>query len=79
MIDITVTWREKAACRGSDPDLFYPVNEDEADEAIAICMVCSVQEPCLEYALAARERYGVWGGTTEKDRRRIWRKRRRSA
>jgi WhiB family redox-sensing transcriptional regulator len=79
MIDTTVTWRERAACRGSDPDIFYPVNEDEADEAIAICMVCPVREPCLEYALTARERYGVWGATTEKDRRRIWRKRRRSA
>jgi len=79
MIDITVNWRERAACRGSDPDLFYPINEDEADEAIAICNACPVREPCLEYALAARERYGVWGGTTEKDRRRIWRKRRRSA
>lgn len=79
MIDTTVNWRERAACRGSDPDIFYPVNEDEGDEAIAICMACAVREPCLEYALAARERYGVWGGTTEKDRRRIWRKRRRSA
>ena len=79
MIDTTVSWRDKAACRGSDPDIFYPVNEDDADEAIAICMACPVREPCLEYALVARERYGVWGGTTEKDRRRIWRKRRRSA
>jgi WhiB family transcriptional regulator, redox-sensing transcriptional regulator len=73
------TWRQHAACRGVDPEVFYPVNEDEADVAKAICNVCSVRQTCLEYALTNREREGVWGGATERERRRIQRQRRRTA
>jgi WhiB family redox-sensing transcriptional regulator len=75
----TPLWREKAACRGVDPDIFYPVSEEEAEEAKAICSTCSVRENCLEWALTHREHEGVWGGATEKERRRIIRRRRRSA
>ncbi len=75
----TQTWREKAACRGIDPDVFYPVSEEEADEPKAICAACPVREMCLEHALVSRERDGVWGGCTERDRRRIVRQRRKSA
>jgi WhiB family redox-sensing transcriptional regulator len=73
------TWRQLAACRGVEPDVFYPTSEDEADAAKAVCAVCPVRQPCLEYALASRERDGVWGGATEKERRRILRQRRKSA
>jgi WhiB family redox-sensing transcriptional regulator len=75
------SWRNQAACRGVDPDIFYPVTEDESDavEAKAICGGCPVREPCAEYALSAREKMGVWGGLTERDRRRIIRHRRKSA
>ena len=75
------TWRKQAACRGLDVEAFYPVSEDEADaaEAKAICDVCPVRQACLEHALAHREREGVWGGTTERERRRIVRQRRKSA
>jgi WhiB family redox-sensing transcriptional regulator len=72
-------WRQKAACRGVDPDIFYPVSEEEAEEARAICRACPVLESCLEWALTNRERDGVWGGATERERRRIIRQRRRSA
>lgn len=72
-------WRQRAACRGVDPDIFYPVSDDEAEEARAICRSCPVTESCLEWALAHRERDGVWGGATERERRRIIRQRRRSA
>lgn len=75
----TLVWRQRAACRGVDPDIFYPVSEEEAVEAKAICDQCSVREACLEYALSNREREGVWGGATERERRRIVRQRRRSA
>lgn len=75
----TLAWRERAACRGVDPDIFYPVSEEDAEEAKAICRSCSVREACLEYALSRRERDGVWGGATERDRRRILRQRRKSA
>lgn len=72
-------WRDRAACRGVDPEIFYPVTDEEADPAKAVCGECSVANACLEYALTAREREGVWGGATERERRRIIRQRRRSA
>jgi WhiB family redox-sensing transcriptional regulator len=75
------SWRQMARCRGVDPEVFYPVSDDEeaADEARAICALCPVREPCLEYALTVREKEGVWGGTTERERRRILRRRRKTA
>lgn len=76
---MNVSWRQRAACRGVDPDVFYPVSDEEAEEAKAICRVCPVRESCLEYALANRERDGVWGGATERERRRLIRQRRKSA
>jgi len=74
-----LTWRKRAACQGVDPDVFYPVSEEDADTAKAVCAQCPVREACLEYALAYRERDGVWGGATERERRRIVRQRRKTA
>lgn len=79
MSTITTSWRDRAACRGLDPEIFYPVSDEDADEAKSICAVCPVREACLEYALANRERDGVWGGATERERRRLIRQRRKSA
>lgn len=76
---MNLAWRQRAACRGVDPDIFYPVSDDEAEAAKAICAQCTVREACLEYALANRERDGVWGGATERERRRIVRQRRKTA
>jgi WhiB family transcriptional regulator, redox-sensing transcriptional regulator len=75
----SLAWRQRASCRGVDPDIFYPISEEEADEAKAICAACTVCETCLEYALTNRERDGVWGGATERERRRMIRQRRRTA
>lgn len=72
-------WRKHGECNGLDPDLFYPATEEDAEEAKEICNRCSVRESCLEFALARREKDGVWGGATERDRRRIIRQRRQSA
>jgi len=55
------------------------VSDDDTEEAKAICSSCAVRQPCLEYSLAAREREGVWGGLSERERRRIVRQRRKSA
>lgn len=74
-----LTWRDHAACRGLDPEIFYPVSDEEADQAKAVCSACAVRQSCLEHALGSRERDGVWGGATEKERRRIIRQRRRTA
>ena len=79
MTTITTSWRDRAACRGIDPEIFYPVSDEDAAEAKSICAVCPVREACLEYALANRERDGVWGGATERERRRMIRQRRKSA
>lgn len=78
---MSASWRRRAACRGIDAEVFYPDTEDEVDAAAAkaICTQCPVREACLEHALAHREREGVWGGTTERERRRIVRQRRKSA
>lgn len=76
---MNLSWRQRAACRGVDPDVFYPSSDEEAEEAKAVCRVCPVRESCLEYAIINRERDGVWGGATERERRRIIRQRRKSA
>ena len=73
------TWRNLARCRGVDPETFHPVNDDDADEAKSICALCAVREPCLEYALTTREKDGVWGGLTARERRRVIRQRRKTA
>ena len=75
----TQAWRSQALCRGLDPEIFYPASDEEADEAKSVCSGCPVRIACLEYALAARERDGIWGGCTERERRRIIRQRRKSA
>lgn len=74
-------WRSKAACKGLEPEIFYPSSEDEDDAlpAKAVCGECVVREACLEHALAIREKDGIWGGATERERRRIIRQRRRTA
>jgi WhiB family transcriptional regulator, redox-sensing transcriptional regulator len=74
-----LTWRQHAACRGLEPEVFYPVTDEQTEEAKAVCRECPVREPCLEYALTNRERDGVWGGATERERRRMIRQRRKSA
>jgi WhiB family redox-sensing transcriptional regulator len=75
------SWRSQGRCRGIDPAVFYPLVEDEAAalEAKAICATCPVRTPCLEHALTLREKFGVWGGLTERERRRALRQRRRTA
>ena len=70
------SWRQRAACRGVNPDVFYPASDEDAEPAKAICNACPVRQACLEHALATRERDGIWGGATERERRRIIRQRR---
>ena len=74
-------WRLKGSCIGSDPRTFYPPPEDDslAEQAKAICGMCPVIVQCREFALSTREKHGVWGGLTERERRRVLRQRRKSA
>ncbi len=77
---MTNSWRDQAACRGLDPEVFYPQeDDDDAEVAKEVCGLCTVRTSCLEHALSSREKEGVWGGATERERRRIIRQRRRTA
>lgn len=68
-------WVSLAACRDADPGLFFAEgNGDGTAVALRICAGCPVSDECLEWALAARAAFGVWGGTTEQDRRRLQRR-----
>lgn len=62
-------WQTLAACRGMDPNLFYPERGVNATPAKAVCEACPVTQECLSYGLM--EGVGIWGGTSEKQRRRI--------
>jgi len=69
-----VNWREEAACRNADPDLFFPIGTARAAlrqvaEAKRICRGCPARAPCLAWALDNGVGSGVWGGTTEEERR----------
>ena len=74
-------WRLIGLCKGSSTVVFYPPSDDDslAEEAKTICSMCTVRKPCLEFALTTREKHGVWGGLTDRERRRVLRQRRRSA
>lgn len=67
-------WMVFGACREADADLFFPSTKDQTQAALAICATCPVQQDCLQYALDARERFGVWGGRTEKQRKSLLRR-----
>jgi WhiB family redox-sensing transcriptional regulator len=69
------SWAEQARCAGTDPEIFFPPRKDPGTEARKMCAACPVRSPCLEYALEADERSGIWGGQDE-DQRRILRRRR---
>lgn len=71
-------WREKAACMGVDPELFFPSrNEDHSlREAKKVCKTCPVKGECLEQGL--KERWGVWGGKSQRELRKIRNKRKES-
>jgi WhiB family transcriptional regulator, redox-sensing transcriptional regulator len=77
-------WREAAACRQSDPEIFFPIGSAAAEiqRAKAICARCPVQRPCLTYALATSQEFGIWGGRDEAERRLLhwqWRESRLAA
>jgi WhiB family redox-sensing transcriptional regulator len=80
-------WRDHAACRDTNPDLFFPVGTtgpaiEQIDQAKAVCNECESQSACLEFALITNQDSGVWGGTSEEERRKLrkaWLARQRKA
>ena len=64
-------WAERALCAQTDPEAFFPEKGGSTREAKKVCLGCDVRSECLEYALANDERFGIWGGLSERERRRL--------
>lgn len=64
-------WTDSAICRQTDPEAFFPDQGGSTLEAKRVCMGCDVRAECLDYALRNNERFGVWGGTSERERRKL--------
>jgi WhiB family redox-sensing transcriptional regulator len=65
------TWQERALCAQTDPEAFFPEKGGSTRPAKSVCLACPVRAECLEYALDNDERFGVWGGLSEQERRRL--------
>ena len=75
-------WRKQGACLSADPDLFFPVSSrgvsaTQIDRAKSVCASCPVRARCLDFALSTQQQFGIWGGTTEDERKRMSRRARR--
>ena len=64
-------WQGRALCAQTDPEAFFPEKGGSTREAKKVCRVCEVRVECLEYALEHDERFGIWGGLSERERRRV--------
>ncbi|MBT2382065.1 WhiB family transcriptional regulator [Streptomyces sp. ISL-11] len=78
-----MNWRQHAACREEHPDLFFPIGTGapaltQTEDAKSVCRRCPVMERCLRWALETNQEYGVWGGTSEAERRALRRTRQRT-
>ena len=69
--DSLLAWQDKALCAQTDPEAFFPEKGGSTREAKRICVSCEVKQECLEYALMQDERFGIWGGLSERERRRL--------
>jgi WhiB family transcriptional regulator, redox-sensing transcriptional regulator len=64
-------WQEQALCAQTDPEAFFPEKGGSTREAKRVCLACEVRAACLEYALHHDERFGIWGGLSERERRKL--------
>lgn len=69
--DGPLAWQQDALCAQTDPEAFFPEKGGSTREAKAVCQSCQVRAECLEYALANDERFGIWGGLSERERRKL--------
>ena len=68
------SWQERALCAQTDPEAFFPEKGGSTREAKKVCVSCEVRAECLEYALENDERFGIWGGLSERERRKLKRR-----
>ena len=73
--DNPLSWQTDALCAQTDPEAFFPEKGGSTRDAKKICTTCEVKAQCLEYALQNDERFGIWGGLSERERRRLRRAR----
>jgi WhiB family transcriptional regulator, redox-sensing transcriptional regulator len=66
-----MSWQERALCAQTDPESFFPEKGGSTREAKRVCLSCEVRSECLDYALSHDERFGIWGGLSERERRRL--------
>ncbi|MBL3698912.1 WhiB family transcriptional regulator [Leucobacter luti] len=69
--DEALAWQADALCAQTDPEAFFPEKGGSTREAKRICETCEVRSECLDYALENDERFGIWGGLSERERRRL--------
>lgn len=74
LAELRLPFRDRALCAQTDPEAWYPEKGGSTREAKRICNRCEAKAECLEYALARDERYGIWGGLSERERRRLKRR-----
>ncbi|TDE96127.1 WhiB family transcriptional regulator [Occultella glacieicola] len=72
--DGALSWQERALCAQTDPEAFFPEKGGSTREAKRVCVSCEVRVECLEYALEHDERFGIWGGLSERERRKLKRR-----
>lgn len=73
--DNELSWQRLANCLGLDPDVFFPERGASTREAKEVCRSCVVRAECLDFAVANGERFGIWGGLSERERRKVRRAR----
>ena len=69
--DGAYAWQAEALCAQTDPEAFFPEKGGSTRDAKRVCQTCPVRTECLEYALANDERFGIWGGLSERERRKL--------
>ena len=79
VFEADLSWQDLANCRGANADLFFPERGASTRTAKGICQACAVREHCLEFAITNGEKFGIWGGLSERERRKIRRERQLAA
>ena len=74
LVEGELSWQDGALCAQTDPEAFFPEKGGSTREAKRVCVGCEVRAECLEYALAKDERFGIWGGLSERERRKLKRR-----
>ena len=72
--DSALSWQDSALCAQTDPEAFFPEKGGSTREAKKVCASCEVRSECLDYALSNDERFGIWGGLSERERRKLKRR-----